>query len=153
MLIGSCVGAGFAAFESAGYALQPFTQIQQMVGYAAAYGQNYDTQQLLDAINGSIFVRGILAPGGHVAWAAISGAALVIAAKAKGKIDTSLFADGKFLRLFIIPVILHGLWDSPLAGWLYQIFPYLGYILLIVFVWIVVLILINMGLAEVSKGR
>lgn len=153
LLIGSCVGAGFAAFESAGYALQPFTQIQQMVGYAAAYGQNYDTQQLLDAINGSIFVRGILAPGGHVAWAAISGAALVIAAKANGKIDTSLFADGKFLRLFIIPVILHGLWDSPLAGWLYQIFPYLGYILLIVFVWIVVLILINMGLAEVSKGR
>ena len=107
----------------------------------------------IEVINGSIFVRGILAPGGHVAWAAISGAALVIAAKANGKIDTSLFADGKFLRLFIIPVILHGLWDSPLAGWLYQIFPYLGYILLIVFVWIVVLILINMGLAEVSKGR
>lgn len=28
MLIGACVGAGFAAFESAGYALQPFMQFQ-----------------------------------------------------------------------------------------------------------------------------
>ena len=153
LLIGASVGAGFAAFESAGYALQPVIQFFQNSGYYAAYGQQLDASAMMEAINQSIFLRGFLAPGGHVTWASISGAALVIAAKAKGKIDTSLFADGKFLRLFIIPVILHGLWDSPLAGWLYQIFPYLGYILLIVFVWIVVLILINMGLAEVSKGR
>lgn len=38
LLIGACVGAGFAAFESAGYALQPFVQFQQISGYAAAYG-------------------------------------------------------------------------------------------------------------------
>ena len=120
-----------------------------MVGYAAAYGQNYDTQQLLDAINGSIFVRGILAPGGHVAWAAISGAALVIAAKAKGKIDTSLFSDGKFLRLFLIPVVLHGTWDSPLSA--IGIEFYMVPIALTIIVWIVVLILINMGLSEVSR--
>lgn len=153
MLIGACVGAGFAAFESAGYALQPFIQFQQYAGYAAAYGQNVDGQQMMDAINSTIFLRAVLAPGGHVAWAAISGAAFVIAAKHKGIIDTSLFTEAKFLRLFAIPVILHCLWDSPLAIWINEIFPFAGYIALSVVVWIVVLILINMGLAEVSKRK
>ena len=153
LLVGACVGAGFAAFESAGYALKPFMQFQQMAGYAAAYGQNVDGNGMMDSINQIILLRGLLAPGGHVAWAAISGAALVIAAKAKGMIDSSLFKDSRFLRLFIIPVILHGLWDSPLAEWCNEIFPYSGFIALIAVVWIVVLILINMGLAEVSKNR
>lgn len=40
---------------------------------------------MMEAINQSIFLRGFLAPGGHVTWAAISGAALVVAAKVKGK--------------------------------------------------------------------
>ena len=153
MLIGACVGAGFAAFESAGYALQPFIQLQQITGYAAAYGQNVDSQQMMDAINNTIFLRAVFAPGGHVAWAAISGAAFVIAAELKGIIDMSLFTETKFLRLFAIPVVLHCLWDSPLATWINEIFPFAGYIALIVVVWIVVLILLNMGLAEVSHRR
>lgn len=151
MLIGASVGAGFAAFESAGYALQPLMRFLQYSGFAAAHGQVLDEQQMLDAINQSIFLRGFLAPGGHVAWAAISGAALVIAAKAKGVCDTSVFTEQQFLRLFAIPVVLHGLWDSPLAGWLNEFFPFAGCILLMILVWIVVLILINMGLAEVSR--
>lgn len=151
MLIGASVGAGFAAFESAGYALQPLMQFLQYSGFAAAHGQMLDEQQMLDAIHQSIFLRGFLAPGGHVAWAAISGAAIVIAAKVKGVFDTGVFTEKKFLRLFAIPVVLHGLWDSPLAGWLNNIFPFAGYIALIILVWMVVLILINMGLAEVSR--
>ena len=151
MLIGASVGAGFAAFESAGYALQPLMQFLQYSGFAAAHGQMLDEQQMLDAIHQSIFIRGFLAPGGHVAWAAISGAAIVIAAKVKGVFDTGVFAEKKFLRLFVIPVILHGLWDCPLAGWFNNLFPFAGYITLIILVWMVVLILINMGLAEVSR--
>lgn len=106
---------------------------------------------MLDAIHQSIFLRGFLAPGGHVAWAAISGAAIIIAAKVKGMFDTGVFTEKRFLRLFAIPVVLHGLWDSPLAGWLNNIFPFAGYIALIILVWMVVLILINMGLAEVNR--
>ena len=151
MLIGASVGAGFAAFESAGYALQPLMQFLQYSGFVAAHGQMLDEQQMLDAIHQSIFIRGFLAPGGHVAWAAISGAAIVIAAKVKGVFDTGVFAEKKFLRLFAIPVILHGLWDCPLAGWFNNLFPFAGYIILIILVWMVVLILINMGLAEVSR--
>ena len=147
--IGKVVGAGFAAFESAGYALQPVIQFFQNSGYYAAYGQQLDASAMMEAINQSIFLRGFLAPGGHVTWAAISGAALVIAAKAKGKIDTSLFSDGKFLRLFLIPVVLHGTWDSPLSA--IGIKFYMVPIALTIIVWIVVLILINMGLSEVSR--
>lgn len=149
LLIGASVGAGFAAFESAGYALQPVIQFFQNSGYYAAYGQQLDASAMMEAINQSIFLRGFLAPGGHVTWAAISGAALVIAAKAKGKIDTSLFTDGKFLRLFLIPVILHGTWDSPLSS--IGIEFYMVPVALTIIVWIVVLILINMGLSEVSR--
>ena len=63
LLIGSCVGAGFAAFESAGYAF------------------NYWECAGFDAMMHTIYLRGFLAPGGHVAWAAITGAAIVIARK------------------------------------------------------------------------
>ena len=149
LLIGASVGAGFAAFESAGYALQPVIMFFQNSGYYAAYGQRLDASGMMDAINQSIILRGFLAPGGHVTWAAVSGAALVIAAKAKGKIDTSLFTDSKFLRLFIIPVLLHGIWDSPLSA--IGIDFYMVPIALTVIIWIVVLILINMGLTEVSR--
>lgn len=147
MLVGASVGAGFAAFESAGYALQPLMRFLQYSGYAAAYGQQIDSNQMLEAINNTIFLRGFLAPGGHVAWAAISGAALVIAAQERGEISTSLFTDNKFLRLFAIPIILHALWDSPLSAIGANIF--LIPILLLIFVWIIVLILINMGLSEI----
>lgn len=149
LLIGASVGAGFAAFESAGYALQPVIQYFQNSGYYAAYGQQLDASVMMEAINQSIILRGFLAPGGHVTWAAISGAALVIAAKAKGKIDTSLFTDGKFMRLFLIPVVLHGTWDSPLSS--IGIEFYMVPVALTIIVWIVVLILINMGLTEVSR--
>lgn len=149
LLVGASVGAGFAAFESAGYALQPVLAFFQNAGYYAAYGRQLDASAMMDAINQSIVIRGFLAPGGHVTWAAISGAALVIAGKAQGRISTSLFTDRRFLRLFFIPVILHALWDSPLSNIFSSI--YLVPLALTAVVWIVVLILINMGLAEVER--
>ena len=152
LVVGAAVGAGFAAFESAGYALQPVINFFQLYGFAVSQGQLLDPKEMLTAINQSIIARGFLAPGGHVAWAAISGAGLVLAAKTQGRLSASVFVDGKFLRLFIISVVLHGLWDCPLADELNNVFPFAGYIALIVMVWIVVLLLINMGLAEVSKA-
>lgn len=131
MLIGAAVGAGFAAFESAGYAM------------------NYLFQGGWDMMMDVIFLRGFLTPGGHVVWAAISGAGLVIAAKTTGAITSGVLTDKKFLRLFAIPIVLHGLWDSPLSSIGGEL--YLVPLILMVLAWIVVLILINMGLAEVSN--
>lgn len=150
LLIGASVGAGFAAFESAGYAMRPLINFMQYAGYAAAYGQEVDSAIMLDKIIDSIFSRGFLAPGGHVAWAAISGAALSMVARLKGSAGWSLLTERRFLHLFIIPVILHALWDCPFITSISQTL-FAGYIALSVGVWIVLLMLIDMGLKEVSQ--
>lgn len=109
LLAGACVGAGFAAFESAGYAMRPMLQIANMAG---AYGMGIPGDYLMDAATTSIYLRGILAPGGHVAWTAITGAALIIA-KGTGPLSTDVFNNKRFWKIFAIPVVLHGLWDAP----------------------------------------
>ena len=131
LLIGASVGAGFAAFESAGYAMN--------------FLLNYGWSTMMD----TIFLRAFLAPGGHIAWAAITGAALSIVAGNNSTLEISDLKEPDFLRLFLIPVILHAIWDSPIANFASDIF--LVYILLTVIVWVVVLIMINMGLSEIRK--
>ena len=92
-LLGATVGAGFAAFESAGYAFN-----------AAITTQGIDLFSLIQ----TEVTRAILAPFGHVLWTALLGAVIFGA--------TSL---GKHHRWsWWIPVayvgaaLLHGLWDS-----------------------------------------
>lgn len=163
MLIGACIGAGFAAFESAGYAMQPILEFLKNSGYndgyrqalkelgvAQANGGAPNLSIMFDDVYHSIFIRGFLAPGGHVAWAAISGAAIILAAQDKETMNIGVFLNKKFVRLFIIPVVLHGLWDSPLSAWFHNLVPFSGFIGLIIIVWIVIMILINYGLSEVN---
>ncbi|MBL8114283.1 MAG: PrsW family intramembrane metalloprotease, partial [Acidobacteria bacterium] len=57
LLFGAAVGAGFAGFESAGYAFK------HILGP-------------LSDITASITLRGLLAPGGHVIWTAMVGSAI-----------------------------------------------------------------------------
>ena len=133
LLIGACIGAGFAAFETAGYILRAFVS------------------RGWDAMMDVMYLRGILSPGGHIAWAAITGAAMSIVAKESGVIDSKIFTNKKFIRLFMIPILLHALWDSPLS--MIGIEIYLVPFLLVLVVWIVVLIFINMGLSEISKHK
>lgn len=140
LLVGACVGAGFAAFESAGYALSPMMLYANLLGR----GEHISLAEMMDAVTSSIYLRGLLAPGGHVAWASISGAALILA-KGKAPLTSQVFSSSRFWRIFLIPVVLHGLWDAPIF------MNYLKLIGLIIFVWIVVLILINMGLDEVKR--
>jgi len=152
LLVGASVGAGFAAFESAGYAMNPLLQFMQYAGYAAAYGQQVDGSVILDAINSSIFTRGFLAPGGHVAWASISGVALSMTGKKHGFSSWTMMTKSDFLRLFIIPVVLHAAWDCPFVTDISEDL-FIGYVALCVAVWIVLLMLIDMGLAEVNKKK
>ncbi len=133
LLIGSAVGAGFAAFESAGY----------------AFNFLLATQGNVDSMMDLILLRGFLAPGGHVTWAAITGAALMIA-KGSGPLSFDAVLSPRFLKLFAIPVVLHAVWDMPIS---FGQEIYLMPILLTVAVWIVVLILINMGLDEVKQNK
>lgn len=132
MLIAACVGAGFAAFESSGYAFRILMNEEW------------------DGMMNAIFLRGVLTPAGHVAWAAITGAAIVYAARSKKeRMSIELLASPQFLRLFAIPVSLHMIWCSPLSKIASDI--YLAPIILTIFVWVVVLIFTDIGLTEVSR--
>ncbi len=135
ILIGGAVGAGFAAFESAGYA---FSSLLTLGGY--------------DAMIHNIMLRGFLAVGGHVAWAALEGAGLAIASGDKHFEWTALFKV-EFLVLFAVSTVCHGYWDwTPLADTLP--IPYAEYALLVLVVWIVLLVMLRRGIAEVNtKAR
>lgn len=128
LLFGAAVGAGFAAFESAGYALR--------FGMLDA-----------DAMDDVITVRGILSPFGHIVWTAMCGGALW---RVKGGKPLSLdvIRDPKFLRIFFIAVCLHMVWNSPFE------LPFYGkYIVLGCIAWTVVFALIQDGLRELREEQ
>lgn len=129
LLIGAAVGAGFAAFESAGYALR--------------FGLMYGDDTMLQVI----FQRAWTGIGTHTVWAAISGAALVYV-KEGNPLRSEHLKDMKFLKLFAVPVILHSVWDMPL--FFLQKFNFL-YILLIVVAWIFIFTMMNAGLKQIVR--
>ncbi|XME02627.1 PrsW family glutamic-type intramembrane protease [Lachnospiraceae bacterium C1.1] len=132
MLIGAAVGAGFAAFESAGYAFEV------LLG-----------AQLFKEMTDVILLRGILSPGGHVAWAAIEGAAIIISLNGAEFSWNALF-DKHFLSLSIICVVLHAIWDMPI--FIGGILVYGKLAALVVVAWITLIVLINRGLKQINKG-
>lgn len=134
LLIGAAVGAGFAAFESAGYAFVVLLN-------------NLANGNAMEAMLDNIYLRGFMSPGGHVTWAAIAASAILLA-KGDRPLELNLFFSGRFWKIFIIPVILHALWDTPI-GLGQEI--YLQYWLLFAAIWVIVLIFINMGLNEVKQ--
>ena len=129
LLVGAAVGAGFAAFETAGYILRN--------------GMSGGVQTMLYVIK----LRGFLAPGGHVAWAAIEGAALMYV-KGFEKLDKKHFNDKRFLLICLIPILLHGIWDMPIET------PYcLLQIALTVAAWLVIIYFINLGLKQIDDAK
>ena len=129
LLIGAAVGAGFAAFETAGYILR--------------YGLNNGLETMLHVIK----LRGFLAPGGHVAWAAIEGACLMYV-KGFEKLDKKHLNDKRFLLICLIPIVLHGVWDMPINT------PYnLLQITLTILAWVVIVYFINLGLKQVDDAK
>lgn len=129
LLIGATIGAGFAAFESAGYALN----------YGLAFNE--------EAMVSIIFLRAWTAIGTHVVWSAIAGAALVYV-KGKEPLIKDHLLSMKFLKLFAVPVILHSVWDMPLYA--LQEFYLLNFVL-IIGAWIFVFTFINAGLQQIIR--
>ena len=129
LLIGAAVGAGFAAFESAGYA------------FRILLGGGYD------AMIDNIMLRAVLAPGGHVVWAAMSGYGLMLA-KGDKPFTSSCFTNAAFLRVFWMPVAMHSVWDMPID--LDTDIPLIQ-IGLCVLAWIVILVMINNCLEQIGK--
>lgn len=128
LLIGAAVGVGFSAFESAGYA------------FIYLLGSNLSLDTMFDVI----VTRGMLAPGGHVIWAAITGAALMIAAKNQ-PFHLENLTDSKFLSLFLFVIILHTLWNGLGSGILHIGLMIIGLI--------VVFVLIFSGFEQVKRMK
>ena len=92
-LLGATIGAGFAAFESAGYAFN-----------AAITTQGLSLAALLQ----TEAVRAVLTPLGHVLWTAVFGAALFAAARDGRRYRITVGVIGVFIGV----ALLHALWDS-----------------------------------------
>ncbi|WP_144760047.1 PrsW family intramembrane metalloprotease [Curtobacterium sp. 9128] len=92
-LLGATVGAGFAAFESAGYAFN-----------AAITTRGIDLVSLLQ----TEVIRAILSPVGHVLWTAILGAVLFGVAHGRPRFRWSWAIP----VTYVVVSVLHGLYDS-----------------------------------------
>src|SRR4029079_7006780 len=107
MVLGATVGAGFAAFESAGYAIRVLID-------------NVDQHPVLKIIQTEAF-RAVLAPFGHITWTAILGGALFASAWATGRFRL----DRRLAGTFVGVVVLHALWDAS-YGWAIRLSEGLG---------------------------
>jgi protease PrsW len=130
MLFGAAVGAGFAAFESAGYAFSALLRTRD----AADMGS-------------LIQLRALLTPFGHVAWTALAAGALW-RVKGDRKMSPAMLFHPQFLKAFTIPVALHMLWDSPLPSPGYALQLGIG-----VVGWFVVFGLVQQGLRQVRADQ
>jgi len=128
ILFGCAAGAGFACFETSGYALFSagggFVSVLQTETIQAVlkFGQGQLTQaQALAAVNqattdavksmvGLLELRGVLAPFGHVVWTAIAAGAFW-RVKQDRPASLGMLGDKRFLMAFLIPVLMHTLWD------------------------------------------
>lgn len=154
VLLGGAVGAGFAAFETAGYVFRFFI--------ASRFND--------DALISIALLRGFLAPFCHVVWTAISAGVLcrviLIRRSERGaddqaSFDAGVFFDKRFLRLFLIPVVLHFTWNGSgtlwdklgLSGEILTITEYSAFALLGVVAWIVALRLIQEGISDVQRAK
>ncbi len=132
LLFGAAIGAGFAVFESAGYAFR--------LGVLAANSSTV----LFDVIQ----TRGILSVlGGHVLWTALVGAALW-RVRGDQRLQVSMLADPGFLRVFGLAVGAHMIWDMS-----FELPLYLKYIALGFVVWIALLSTIQSGLRQIKNEQ
>jgi protease PrsW len=139
VLFGAAVGAGFAVFESMGYAFDAFrnafagamlTDIYKMPHYLVNGAQYFRVDDFMNYVKnvlsgniqadnsafvnmvGSIRVRAFLSPFGHVPWTAIAAGGLW-RIKGNRDLEMRMFFQPQFLRIFAIPVTLHMIWDLP----------------------------------------
>tara|TARA_B100000242_G_scaffold177739_1_gene127479 strand:+ start:691 stop:1950 length:1260 start_codon:yes stop_codon:yes gene_type:complete len=129
LLLGAAVGCGFAAFESAGYAL------------------NTGLTSSVDEMIENIQIRGILSPFAHIVWTAASGAAMWRVLKG-GKFKFKLLQRNEFKKPFLVIVLCHFIWNSGFN------LPFFGtYIICGGVAWVVALSLVNLGIKQIADEK
>ena len=94
-----------------------------------------------------IFLRAVLAPGGHVVWAAMAGYAMMIA-KGDGPMSLNVFSQKNFWKIFWLPVVMHAIWDMPLLS---SVGIPVVQILLCVASWVVIFVIISNCLTQLAE--
>jgi RsiW-degrading membrane proteinase PrsW (M82 family) len=130
MCLGAAAGAGFAAFESAGYAMN----FLLVAGDAEMFNV--------------IALRGMLAPFGHVVWTAIAAGA-VWRVKGSRPFDVGMLRDRRCFAPIVAVMALHAVWNSPLPALL----PFLlGYLALGAVAWTIAIGMLLGGLREIREA-
>lgn len=124
LLIGAAVGTGFSAFENIQYIING---LNDGGGIASA------------------FARTMSSVSDHTEWCAISSAGLIIASNKKVFRLEDLF-DIKFLRFFILVVIIHALWD-----WTLKPYDLIKETVAFVATWTTIFVLIHAALREIAQ--
>ncbi|RAK02915.1 RsiW-degrading membrane proteinase PrsW (M82 family) [Larkinella arboricola] len=135
LLFGAAVGTGFAAFESAGYAFVALLE----------YGS-------IDVALANIVARGIMAPFAHIIWTAITAAA-VWRLKGFGPFRWELLQEKSFIRLFVLVMFMHMLWNADFGLALSVFGIEFKHILIGLLGWTIVLSLVQEGLNQIKKAQ
>lgn len=135
MLFGAAVGAGFACFESAGYALRFL----------------FDEEGLVDLgqVTHVILIRGLLAPFGHVVWTALVAGALW-RVKLDRQLRPKMLVHQRVLRMLSVVILLHSIWDLPVID---EVPFLLIYLLLGVVAWLVAFGMLTGGLKQIKAAQ
>lgn len=97
MVLGAIVGAGFASFESAGYAISTLLD-------------HLDASPIVNIMETEA-TRALLAPFGHITWTALLGGALFASSR-----NGSFRVTSRLVLTFAGVATLHALWDQT-YGW------------------------------------
>lgn len=134
MLLGAAVGAGFAAFETAGYI------------FRAAVNGASDAEAMI--------LRAFCAPFTHIIWTAATAGALW-RFMGRNPFTFRMLKEWPVLRVLLLVMGLHALWNSPLV--IPLIGDFLGvvikWLMLGVVGWILVILLIQDGLSQVRGAQ
>ncbi len=150
LLLGAAVGAGFAVFETAGYAFRIFNQASVLNNSMVALLHGVQVNELEKVVD-ILTCRSILAIGGHVAWTAFVGAGIMVVKKNRNLQQQHIF-DPRFLKFLLIAIVLHGLWDCPLIEKMPVMFDFSSlHIILVVLIWLMLLIVIGAGLRQATR--
>lgn len=122
LLVGACVGAGFAVFETS--------------GYTGEFGLV------------TLFVRSWQAIGTHTIWSAIIGAAIILAKDWRKPVKSKMVVKPRFLRFYVLAMLLHAAWDWEIPVPFIAEFDIQKWVIIAIG-WVVIFVLIDAGLREV----
>ncbi len=170
ILIGGAVGAGFAAIETSGYAMESAMKYA-LISYTEVASQySVDLEGALNAAYSGIIqsdmmqtqlVRGLLAIGGHTVWAAFYGGAVALAKKGQEKLKAADALNPLTFMSLSVAILLHTFWNmntedlvyilpDGLVVFLYNLQQwFVYYAVLIVLAWIFLLFIMRKCIRQI----